>query len=122
MSNETSDSNLDSHLANNKSFRGAFSSDNLPFVERNSLQTYIVNLQPSNEGGSHWCTILEYPKQIYYIDPFGEPPPKNVLKWLKKKGKIFSYNTLDVQGLNSSACGKYCKYIISKASLGEKPD
>ena len=45
-----------------------------------------------------------------YFDPFGSPPPKDIIEAYKNTvGKShFPYNTKDIQSLMSNACGWYC--------------
>ena len=84
-------------------------------------KSYIINLEDEyNEGGqlqsgSHWTCLQvnKYPNgliQGIYFDPFGIPPPKDVIETYKRTtGKNhFPYNTKDIQSLMSNACGWYC--------------
>jgi len=84
-------------------------------------KSYIVNLEDEyDEGGnlnsgSHWTClqINKYPNgtiQSIYFDPFGIPPPKEIIECFKRTtGKIhFPYNTKDIQSLMNNACGWYC--------------
>ena len=64
----------------------------------------IVNLNPSK--GTHWvCYINEK-----YFDSYGCVPPKNLSKFIKKKGYCL-YSEYQIQK-NDSSCASYCLYII----------
>jgi hypothetical protein len=78
---------------------------------------YIINLENefSEDGqlnpGSHWCCffVKKNPKgtiEPIYFDPFGIPPPQNVLKFCKRNH--IPYNTIDIQSIVQGTCGYYC--------------
>jgi len=84
-------------------------------------KSYIINLEDTyNESGglnsgSHWVClqINKYPNgsiQSIYFDPFGIPPPTDIINTFKKTtGKEhMPYNTKDIQSLMSNACGWFC--------------
>lgn len=84
-------------------------------------KAYIINLEDEyNESGglnsgSHWTClqINKYPNgkiQGIYFDPFGIPPPKDIIETYKNTtgSKHFPHNTKDIQSLMSNACGWFC--------------
>lgn len=91
---------------------------------------YICNLDKKTGSGTHWTAFYAIDDYILYFDSFGLPPPKEIVKFCKKKTII--YNSQQIQDINSDACGYYCilfikyfndnikniKYIISKKTLG----
>lgn len=97
-------------LQNVKNFNGVYSKDKLPKPVRNGW--YIINLQDHDEGnGSHW-TCFKYGKTIDYYDPFGFPPPIEVMRLAK--GNI-NWSSKQIQDEKSTACGYYCiARVISK--------
>ena len=117
MSDETSDIDLNTHLKGVKNYRGAYLSDKIP-NSPGDTNFYVVNMDSGKVSGTHWLSILEFPDKIYYFDPFGFPPNRNVLKWIKSRNKPYLYNSTDVQPINSTACGKYVKFLIANVAKG----
>ena len=70
---------------------------------------YIINLQSSTQGnGTHWCAMVIWKKMSYYFDSFGAPPPKELIKFTKKKkGGHLLYNSWIIQDIKSENCGWY---------------
>lgn len=75
---------------------------------------FIINLASSNDGsgGTHWTCIRLEKGNAMYFDPFGIPPPTEVLNWIYKyighnHSKLI-INTCDIQNINSNWCGQYC--------------
>lgn len=52
-----------------KKFAGVFPSDKVPKMKVGSYA--IVNLDKSNEPGSHWVAVVKGSKKIYVYDSFG---------------------------------------------------
>lgn len=70
---------------------------------------YIVNLDDSNGGGTHW-TALYYDGLInIYMDSFGMRPPKNIESLLTPR---FMFNKEHIQNIQSNLCGYYCILFI----------
>lgn len=70
---------------------------------------YIVNLDDSNGGGTHW-TALYYDGLInIYMDSFGMRPPKNIESLLSPR---FMFNKEHIQNIQSDLCGYYCILFI----------
>ena len=46
---------IDKILKNNKNYTGTFSKNDVPFLKNN--QATIINLQDSNQPGSHWVSL-----------------------------------------------------------------
>ena len=73
---------------------------------------YIVNLEDSTEGGSHWVTvIIENGKKLYW-DSFGAVPSLQVTKYFHKTKSKYMFNNRIVQDLKSSLCGWFCLGLI----------
>lgn len=66
-------------------YKGTFPSDRLP--DLNNIKRYaIVNLDKSNQKGSHWVALGWVKKKIYIYDSFGRDTKKimpNIFKDLK---------------------------------------
>ena len=84
-------------------FKGVYMKDQLPDkLERGS---YIINLQSSKDGGgTHWVCLYHTPTYSYYYDSYGFVPPLEV----QEKIIPYTYNDLEIQDINSTACGFYC--------------
>ena len=88
-------------------FKGVYMKDQLPDkLERGS---YIINLQSSKEGnGTHWVCLYYTPNFSYYYDSFGFVAPLEV----QKKIIPYMYNDLEIQDIDSTACGFYCVAFV----------
>ena len=88
-------------------FKGVYMKDQLPDkLERGS---YIINLQSSKEGnGTHWVCLYYTPNYSYYYDSYGFIAPLEV----QKKIIPYMYNDLEIQDIDSTACGFYCVAFI----------
>ena len=90
----------------------------------NAVESGIINLNTSSEPGSHWTCYHKNEDDIFYCDSFGEPPPIELLKYLKSESEFFKdlpvikCNALTVQHDESSECGSLCLYVLKKLSLG----
>jgi hypothetical protein len=95
-----------------QSYRGCFSSDNIPSIKKENLKTnnnFIVNLSRQNEPGSHFIALIITPDSAYYFDSFGNTcQNKDIINYLKVLGKKNYYNDLPIQSVSSDMCGFYC--------------
>ena len=84
----------------------------------------IVNLNTSSEPGSHWICFYRVGNDRYFFDSFAEPPPIELLKYLKSDEEfdqdlpVIRRNSLTVQHDQSSECGSLCLYVLKQLSLG----
>ena len=69
---------------------------------------YIINLNDSNEGGSHWTCFYIRDGHCAYFDSFGCICPYNVSRFLKQSHIRTVYNTSQIQELTDDHCGYYC--------------
>ncbi len=90
-------------------FGGVSSNDELMKPAKNKV--YILNLENSNEPGSHWTLLYNG----NYFDSYGCVPTKHISQF------VTSYNKKDFQGLNDNWCGHFCCYIGSRIIAGLKP-
>ena len=110
-------------LINIPNFGGVKMRDELK-GKANAVESGIINLNTSSEPGSHWTCYYKDEDDIFYFDSFGEPPPMELLKYLKSDADLFKdlpvikCNALAVQHDQSSECGSLCLYLLKKLSLG----
>ena len=87
-------------------------------------ETGILNLSPSTMSGSHWCAYYKNGKERYYFDSYGEPPPVELIRYLKtdkeimKNSPVIVRNSATVQHDQSSECGALCLFVLKKLSQG----
>lgn len=98
-------------------FDGIFALDTLPPVPLKD-KTYICNLDPSDEPGSHWISIYtpsNGPSE--YFDSYGLDAPAELEKSFLQPDYI--YNQRSLQSPLSSVCGQYSLYFIWQRPLQE---
>jgi len=78
----------------------------------------IMNLDDSNEAGSHWVAFYFSPRSACYFDSFGVPPDDRSLKYLRKYNKLVAYSQLQLQEDCSEECGWYCMSFIRLMAEG----
>jgi hypothetical protein len=112
-------SQLERIFEGNKGFIGVFPSNLVPpLTPRTTLQTLIVNLDPSYKPGSHWIAItIQYKGKpiVEYFDSYGLPPQVNIGP---KKNLRLVYNTKRLQKLHTKTCGHFCVYLLKRRLLG----
>lgn len=88
-------------------FHGVYMKDQLP--DRLQRGSYVINLQSSKDGnGTHWVCLYYTPNFSYYYDSYGFIAPLEV----QKKIMPYMYNDLEIQDIDSTACGFYCVAFI----------
>jgi hypothetical protein len=102
-----------------KNFKGVFMRDEL---NKNSVskctdnECLVLNIDHSNNDGTHWTCLFIKNRELYYFDSFGFPPPLEVLDYCK--GKNGRYNSFKIQQYNEVICGHYCIYVLYRLSNG----
>lgn len=69
---------------------------------------YIINLDSSDNQGTHWTCLYFHPLNSCYFDSYGFVPPLEV----EQKIRPYIYNDADIQDFNSEACGYYALAFI----------
>jgi hypothetical protein len=103
-------------------------------IMRDEIQNYknkdnlIINLQTTNEQGSHWICCSK--KYKIYFDSYGIVPIKEIEKYFKDDyaNPRFAgddnidhiYNTMEVQKINTKICGQLCCFVLNSLEKGEK--
>ena len=96
-------------LKNNKNFMGCFSKDQIKLIENN--KSMIINLQDSNQPGSHWIALKRVNNTIFVFDSFGIGYiPVGIFKVFKNL-KIIT-NMYRIQDISSNLCGMFCVLFI----------
>ena len=102
-----------------KTFRGVFSADMLPGARKRSDGLYIVNLDNSDQAGSHWvCIDLRRGKgeKSAYFDSYGLPPPYAAFE--NFMNNCYTHNTKQLQHPLSTSCGQWCLYFVLRRNQG----
>jgi len=82
----------------------------------------IVNLESSEEQGSHWICYYKDGNNKYVFDSYGADPPLELQKYLSGKSNpkdIICFSTYDgkypdqpLQSFNSKICGELCLIVL----------
>ena len=102
-------------------FRGVKMRDELPSKPR-KIESGILNLNTSYEAGSHWVAWYKDGKERYYFDSFGEPPPIEMMQYLKSNRELeldlpaIRQNAVTVQHDISNECGSLCIFVLKQLS------
>ena len=96
-------------------FRGCYMRDEFKNLKSNSRECGVLNLNLSNESGSHWTCWFKIKNDKYYFNSFGLPPPKELVDYL---GSPILYSTFQLQGMNDQNCGKWCLFILKNLNEG----
>ena len=70
---------------------------------------YIINLDSSDNRGTHWTCLYFHSLNSCYFDSYGFVPPLEV----EQKIRPYIYNDADIQDFNSEACGYYALHSLS---------
>ena len=82
----------------------------------------ILNFETHLQKGSHWTCWFKNGKDRYYFDSYGEPPPTELVKYLKTSKEynlpVIKRSAITVQKDESSECGALCLYVLKQLSNG----
>ena len=81
----------------------------------NDIETgfYIVNLDSDDikgHTGTHWTCIIANDEQCYYQDSFGQPPPIEVIIFMRSRYESYYINKTQIQDINSN-CMRILLYL-----------
>jgi hypothetical protein len=96
-------------------FRGCYMREEIKNLKSNNVECGVLNLNLSNESGSHWTCWYKTKTKKYYFNSFGLPPPKELVDYL---GSPILYSTFQLQGMNDQNCGKWCLFILKRLNEG----
>lgn len=88
-------------------FLGVYPSDKIPTLKNHEYA--ILNLDKSNESGSHWVAIAKIKNKTHFYDSFGRKDI-NIIKSLKYSGngKIINTDNDAEQKKEEMNCGARC--------------
>jgi hypothetical protein len=70
---------------------------------------YIINTESSVDGfGKHWQCLYLNKNMSFYFCSFGNPPPTDIIEYVRKYSKHFINNNMIIQNINSDNCGYFC--------------
>ena len=73
---------------------------------------YIINLQNSNQNGSHWTAMYAQNGKFYYSDSFGMPIPETLITNTNINNDNLFFNTNQIQDMKSQRCGFFALYFL----------
>jgi hypothetical protein len=102
-------------------FVGVFPRDHIPSKKIKSFPAaFVFNTDPSTKKGEHWIALyFEDSKRGFYFDSYGLPPIHKIFEsFMGENSKIWTYNDICLQSLDSNVCGHYCIYYIIQKCKG----
>ena len=77
----------------------------------NSPSIVVVNLDYSNQKGSHWIVLHQVEDQIVeHFDSSGNKPKREISNLLLINKMVYRYNNKRLQNYKTETCGLYCLY------------
>ena len=120
---------IDKFMKSHKSYLGTIASDEieskiLPQLRPGMSQgSFIMNMDKSDQPGSHWVAVYFTPRAIEYYNPLADPPTENFRNEAKKIVQIvnpdgfmlFKKNNIQRQSNDTKTCGYHAmKFIIDR--------
>lgn len=112
----TSDAQLNTIAKKMKiiNFGGVLSNDLVKLMKPNTNKVYVLNLQNSNQEGSHWVCLDCRKPRICYVDSYGVLPTREVTKWILETKRPAIYSKVNIQGYDDSSCGYYALWFAKQ--------
>ena len=103
-----------------ENFKGVFMRNELNKNRKpTSNECLILNIDHSNNTGTHWTSLFIKNDIPFYFDSYGFRPPLEVLDYCGRLNKSEGYyHDYKIQKPDEVICGHYCIYIIYKLSNG----
>lgn len=100
-------------------WRGVWMRDALPPRPR-AGEAGVLNLDSSDNPGTHWTAWRVAPKAILYFDSYGCPPPKEFVTYLRSiwtpQAKPLHCSTMAIQRPGDPPfCGHLCVEFLKRA-------
>ena len=90
-----------------RNYLGVFARDKIP---RDKIGIFVVNLDASDQPGSHWVCVFTDGKKGEFFDSFGRPPPYQSIRNYMDRNCTdgWTYSNKQLQSAISRSCGHYC--------------
>ena len=111
-----------------ETFLGVYALDHLPSpseVRQRDRSFLVCNCCPSTQSGRHWIAVFYDRGQVEFFDSFGLPPnayDARVVTFLTNLATTTDdvlYNNVQLQSIESDACGHYCVLYGVARSRGD---
>jgi hypothetical protein len=89
--------------------------DELKNKKAHSDECMGINIDHSNNEGTHWTCLFIKNGVSFYFDSYGFEPTLEVLEYCKEPRYYSSY---PIQKMNEVICGHYCIYVLYRLSNG----
>ena len=101
-----------------KDFLGVFASDELSLLPKTDTGILIFNTDSSESSGQHWISLCITKECVLYFDSLNLnfQFSDDISDFLIKLDKNLIMNTIPIQTMDSSNCGKHCLvfcYVMS---------
>jgi hypothetical protein len=102
-----------------KIYRGTFAIDQVPLKEIKKPTLFVINLDTSDQNGSHWISIYLTKSIFELFDSGGRLLNQHIyFNYIRKcyNKKKFVYNKTQIQDNSSICCGYFCcMFALAKA-------
>ena len=111
-----------------ETFLGVYALDHLPSpseVRQRDRSFLVCNCCPSTQSGRHWIAVFYDRGQVEFFDSFGLPPnayDARIVTFLANLAITTNdvlYNSVQLQSIESDACGHYCVLYGVARSRGD---
>jgi hypothetical protein len=89
--------------------------DELKNKKAHSDECMVINIDHSNNEGTHWTCLFIKNGVSFYFDSYGFEPTLEVLEYCNEPRYYSSY---PIQKMNEVICGHYCIYVLYRLSNG----
>ena len=103
---------------NIKNFKGAFMRDELANRKNKKNECLVLNLDHSENNGTHWISLFTRNGISIYFDSFGLDPPEEVKDYCEETELYCGTNK--IQENYEVICGHYCIFMLHRLSHGYK--
>ncbi len=94
-----------------KKFKGVYASDKLPNMK--NKESLILNVDKSNQRGSHWVALIKHNNKVYIYDSFGRHSNRLFPHVTKKLGKYIDSDHDVEQKVSENNCAQRSMAWIS---------
>lgn len=124
-----SDYEINMMMKNIPNYQPCISSDEISTLIPRKKMCFIMNLDPSSKGGSHWVAVYIdtiKDQEVDYYDPLSDPPTasfshdiKNLIDRLNPSTLLkYKINTVRNQKATTDTCGYMCINFLNKRNHG----